>query len=659
MAQLLIWGETREILSGDLPKSAATEVASLAALQEALDGRGPALVLADPRRLEAEKDAVEAWLPRAGARANVVLLAVADAVEDEELRRRHPFVDDLLLRPVTTERLLERTIEAIHGRRTAERDLRRKHDDLSQLNKIGVALSAERDIDKLLELILLKSREITAADAGSLYIVQRAKDAGDANGDHLRFELAQNDSVEIPFQKSTMPLDETSIAGHVALTGRTVNVPDAYHPPRGSPYTISRSFDEKSGYRSKSMLVVPMRDHKDVVIGVVQLINKKRGRSVKLQPISRIEREVIPFTAVDENLVRSLASQAAVAFQNADLIGRIRTLFDQFVHRAVAAVELRDPITAGHSERVAILSVGLIKRVDAASAGPLAELRFSRDQVEELRYAALLHDFGKVAVQEKVLGKRKKLYATRLVAVRQRFAYIARALEVDYLTKRLEAITSGKATEATLGALMTEYERRRDEADRLLKAILAANEPTVVEEEMLRAFVDLPTRLFESYEQEERFPVEEWAQAPHLSSAEVEALSIRKGTLTDKEREEINSHVSHTYEFLARLPWTGEFRRIPEIAWAHHEKLDGSGYPRGLRAAEIPVQSKMMTIADIYDALVAQDRPYKKAVSPERALGILQGDVSRGLLDGDLFRVFVEARIYDLPEFKALIKRRI
>jgi len=206
---------------------------------------------------------------------------------------------------------------------------------------------------------------------------------------------------------------------------------------------------------------------------------------------------------------------------------------------------------------------------------------------------------------------------------------------------------------------MTEYERRRDESDRLLKAILAANEPTVVEEEMLRAFVDLPTRLFESYEQEERFPVEEWAQAPHLSSAEVEALSIRKGTLTDKEREEINSHVSHTYEFLARLPWTGEFRRIPEIAWAHHEKLDGSGYPRGLRAAEIPVQSKMMTIADIYDALVAQDRPYKKAVSPERALGILQGDVSRGLLDGDLFRVFVEARIYDLPEFKALIKRRI
>jgi len=659
MAQLLIWGETRELLSGDLPKGAATEVASLAALQKALDGRGPALVLADPSRLEAEKDAVEAWLPRAGARANVVLLAVADAVEDEELRRRLPFVDDLLLRPVTTERLLERTIEAIHGRRTAERDLRRKHDDLSQLNKIGVALSAERDIDKLLELILLKSREITAADAGSLYIVQRAKDAGDANGDHLRFELAQNDSVDVPFQKSTMPLDETSIAGHVALTGRTVNVPDAYHPPRGSPYTISRSFDEKSGYRSKSMLVVPMRDHKDVVIGVVQLINKKRGRSVKLQPISRIEREVIPFTAVDENLARSLASQAAVAFQNADLIGRIRTLFDQFIRRAVAAVELRDPITAGHSERVAILSVGLINKVDAASAGPLAELRFSRDQVEELRYAALLHDFGKVAVQEKVLGKRKKLYATRLVAVRQRFAYIARALEVDYLTKRLEAITSGKATEATLGALMTEYERRRDEADRLLKAILAANEPTVVEEEMLRAFVDLPTRLFESYEQEERFPVEEWAQAPHLSSAEVEALSIRKGTLTDKEREEINSHVSHTYEFLARLPWTGEFRRIPEIAWAHHEKLDGSGYPRGLRAAEIPVQSKMMTIADIYDALVAQDRPYKKAVSPERALGILQGDVSKGLLDGDLFRVFVEARIYDLPEFKALIKRRI
>ena len=655
MAQLLIWGETREILSGDLPKGAATEVASLAALQEALDGRGPALVLADPRRLEAEKDAVEAWLPRAGARADVVLLAVADAVEDEELRRRLPFVDDLLLRPVTTERLLERTIEAIHGRRTAERDLRRKHDDLSQLNKIGVALSAERDIDKLLELILLKSREITAADAGSLYIVQRAKDAADANGDHLRFELAQNDSVEIPFQKSTMPLDETSIAGHVALTGRTVNVPDAYHPPRGSPYTISRSFDEKSGYRSKSMLVVPMRDHKDVVIGVVQLINKKRGRSVKLQPISRIEREVIPFTAVDENLVRSLASQAAVAFQNADLIGRIRTLFDQFIRRAVAAVELRDPTTAGHSERVAMLSVDLIERVDAVSAGPLADLSFSRDQVEELRYAALLHDFGKVAVEEKYLKKGKKLYATQMIAIQQRFAYILKALEAEHLQKRLDALASGRSVD--LSAIDEEYRRRRAEAERVRKAVKDANEPTVVEEETFQAVMNLPTRdPFRDHEAEDDFDVEAWAKGPFLTTDEADALRIRKGSLSSDERRKIESHVSHTYEFLEKLPWTGEFRRVPEIAWKHHEKLDGSGYPNRLRAADIPVQSRMMTIADIFDALVAWDRPYKKAVSFERALGILSEEAAAGKLDRELLRVFIESKFFDTPEYQARLK---
>ena len=664
MAYLLIWGETRDILRQDLPASLrAEEVHSLAGLQAALDGKKSALVVADPRLLEAELAATEAWL-RNGGSDKVAIVAVADAADGDTVLRRFPFVDDLLLRPVTPVRLrhkLERAIEVL-GRRSAIRQLEkaysRRGEELSQLNDIGVKLSAERDIDKLLELILQKSREITVADAGSLYLVEPAQEGGNGNGDRLRFKLPQNDSVAVSdFQEYTVPLDKTSIAGYVAVTGEPVNVADAYNLPPGSPYTISRSFDEKSGYRSRSMLVVPMKDHKEVVIGVVQLINKKRDPEAVLQSASLVDDQVISFTAVDRDLVESLASQAAVAFENADLIQRIRRLFDEFIDAAVAAVEQRDPPTSNHSRRVALLTVELARKTNAISSGPLAGVRLNDDQLQELRYAALLHDFGKVAVKERFLCKEKKLYARQMIAIRQRFAYILKCMEADHLRAQLEMLGSGRATADALKALDDEYRRKRAETERLRDAVARANEPTVVAEQSQFAFADLRSREFVE-DEDERFPVEAWAQPPFLSSAEVEALSVRKGSLTPDEKKEINKHVQHTYDFLQKIPWTGELRRIPEIAWAHHEKLDGSGYPRGLKAADIPVQSRMMAISDIYDALAAQDRPYKKAVPPERALDILRGDVRNGGLDGDLLRVFIEAKVYDLPEFKALIQKR-
>ncbi len=662
MTHLLIWGETREIFAGDVPASSPPEeVRSLAALQAALDGRGAALVLADPRCLDGERHAVEAWL-RAGGSAQVVLVAVVDPGEGDDVLRRLPFVDDLLLRPVTPLRLrrrVERAIESL-GRRRAiqqlERAYNRRGEELSQLNQIGVALSAERDIKRLLELILSKSREITVADAGSLYLVERARDGQGGNGDRLLFKLPQNDSVPVEdFEEFSMPLDETSIAGYVALTGETVNEQDAYHLQKGTPYTISRAFDEKSGYRTKSMLVVPMKDHHDVVIGVVQLINKKREPAAVLQSASLVDDQVISFTTVDRHLVESLASQAAVAFENADLIGRIRKLFDDFVHAAVSAVELRDPPTSGHSGRVAELTCALAERVDAVSSGPYADFRLTRDQLQELRYAALLHDFGKVAVQEKVLGKRKKLYATQAIAIRQRFAYILSDIEARRLQARLDALESGHTAPTQLQAIDEEYRQRCDHANRVLKAVLRANEPTVVEEENFSALMDLQTRHFSDHDAEDLFPVEDWADEPHLSAEEMEALSIRKGTLTRAERREIESHVSETYKFLQRIPWTGDLRRIPEIAYAHHEKLDGSGYPRRIKAADIPVQSRMMTIADIYDALRAVDRPYKKAVSVERALEILHMEARDGKLDADLLSLFTEAKIHQLPAFLELL----
>ena len=515
----------------------------------------------------------------------------------------------------------------------------RKSQELHELNHIGVALSAQRDIDKLLELILLKCREITAADGGSLYLVERGKDSETHTDDKLWFKLPQNDSVPVgAFEEFPLPLSEASIAGYAALTGQIVNVADAYHLPVGSPFKVSRSFDEKSGYRSKSMLVVPMRDHQNTVIGVVQLINKKRDAKVVLQPVQLVEEMVIPFTSVDEELVTSLASQAAVAFENARLILDIKNLFNAFVDASVTAVESRDPTTSGHSKRVATLTVGLAEKVDTIELGPFREVRFTRDQLQEIRYASLLHDFGKVGVREKVLIKGKKLYVGEMLLIKQRFAYIKRTLEAEHMRAKVEQMMAGPAAPGLLTEMDRAYDAQRDEIDGLLRMILQANEPTILEEESFRALMDLTSRSFADAE---------GSRQPYLTPNEVAALSIRKGSLSEKERREIESHVTHTFRFLSEIPWTGEFRRVPEIAYAHHEKLDGTGYPRRLKAAEIPIQSRMMAISDIFDALVAWDRPYKKAVPVERALSILRDESQTGKLDRQILDVFIDAKIYE------------
>ncbi len=353
MANIVIWGKARDIVMGELPPAASVvEVDSFDALKKRLDGSGPALVLADADHLKQNLDELEAWI-RGDGHTQAVLVAVVEDGDAEDTLKHYPFLDEVLLRPVTASRLnlrLERAFETVGNRRTIrqlERLLSRRGEELHTLNDIGVKLSAERDKDKLLPLILAKSREITDADAGSLYLVKRGKDDEVNTDDQLRFELTQNDSVVAPFETHTMPLNETSIAGYAALSGKSVNVADAYDLPSDSPYKISRSFDEKSGYRTKSMLVVPMRDHLQEVIGVVQLINKKRDADVVLRPKELVNEYVIPFTSVDEELVSSLASQAAVALENTRLIEDIRKLFDDLrgslrdLHREARPHDLR------------------------------------------------------------------------------------------------------------------------------------------------------------------------------------------------------------------------------------------------------------------------------------------------------------------------------
>jgi HD-GYP domain-containing protein (c-di-GMP phosphodiesterase class II) len=645
MANLLVWGKAREVIAGKLPPGITVEERdTLSSLQGAVDAGGGSLVLVDPARLEPEREATEAWLNGLGPR-RPLLVVVAEAQEADDVLRRYPFVDDLLVKPVSIPRLrlcLDRTLDTFNSRRVIQQldeAVARKSQELQELNKIGVALSAQRDIDKLFEMILSKSREITAADAGSLYLVERGKEDDKATDDHMTFKLSQNDTVSYPFEEFTMPLNDKSVAGYVALTGQIVNVADAYQPPPGSPFKQSRAFDEKSGYRTKSLLVVPMRDHKDEVIGVVQLINKKRDPKTVLRPVSLVEETVIPFTSVDEELVRSLASQAAVALENTRLIQDIRNLFDSFVRASVFAIESRDPTTSGHSERVAKLTVGIAEKLDALENGPFKDIRFNKDQLQEIRYASLLHDFGKVGVREKVLIKGKKLYIGEMLLLRQRFGYIKRSLEAEHLRAKLDQMTGGKATPELLAQMDAEYGERQSDIDQTLKMVLQANEPTVLEEECFRALMDLPNRTFVDLDGNRQ---------PFLTPNEASALSIRRGSLSEKERREIESHVTHTFRFLSQIPWTNEFKKVPEFAYAHHEKMDGTGYPRKLSATEIPIQSRMMTISDIFDALVAWDRPYKKSVPVEKALWILEDEAKGGKLDRQVLDVFINAKVYEL-----------
>ncbi len=641
MASIRFWGKARELVTGDLPAALQPrEVATLAELRASLDQKGGTLVVADPACIEAEREELETWL-REGGERRAVLVVVAQAAEADEILERFPFLDDLLVKPVSAARLrlrLERALDTIHDRRVIQQldgAVTRKGQELHELNQIGVALSSERDIDKLLDLILAKSREITAADAGSLYLVERGDQSEDPS---LRFKLTQNDSLALPFEEFSMPLSETSIAGYVALSGRGVNVADAYNLPPGSPFSISRSFDKQSGYRTKSMLVVPMRDHHDEVIGVVQLINKKQDPKLVLRPVALVDEMVVPFTSVDQELVTSLASQAAVALENTRLIQDIRKLFHSFVQASVTAIESRDPTTSGHSGRVAELTVAVAEKVDSLDRGRFANLCFTKDQIQEIRYASLLHDFGKVGVREKVLIKGKKLFVGEMLLVRQRFGYIKRTLEVEHLKAKLENALAGTATPELLAQMDQASNERQEEVDSILEMILRANEPSILEEESFRALMDMPQRTFRDLEGNVQ---------SFLTPGEVSSLSIRRGSLSEQERREIESHVTHTYRFLSEIPWTGEFANVPAIAYGHHEKLDGTGYPRRLDDTKIPVQSKMMTICDIFDALVAWDRPYKKAVPVERALKILNEEATDGKLDADLLEIFVTAKIFE------------
>jgi len=511
--------------------------------------------------------------------------------------------------------------------------------ELTELTRVGVALSHERDLTILLEMILSQARRITNSDAGSLYLAEREDDGGPPK--RLRFKLSQNYSLpNLPFSEYSVEVSHASLSGYVAATAQPLVIADVYLLPEDVTYKHGRSFDEKFGYRTKSMLVLPMRTHKDEVIGVLQLINRKKNSDVMLTGEAVVEREVQPYDARSVELVNALASQAAVAIENSQLYKDIEQLFEGFVKAAVGAIESRDPTTSGHSDRVAVLTEGLAIAVDRGGAGPYKDLKFSHAQLREIRYASLLHDFGKVGVREQVLVKQKKLYPWDLDIIRHRFAYLLQTADLQFEKERADYLLQhGDKNYSEAARNLNEIRRtRREELQRFLDHIVRANEPTVMPEGTFEELQDINHRTYIDFDGVER---------PLLRNDELRFLMIRKGNLDDDERRQIESHVTHTYKFLEQIPWTRELKGIPDIAWGHHEKLNGRGYPRHIAEKQIAVQTRMMTISDIFDALTATDRPYKRAVPHERALDILNMEAKEGMIDADLLSAFIDARVFE------------
>ena len=481
----------------------------------------------------------------------------------------------------------------------------RRVNKLNSVLEVAKAMTAAHHLDSLLPLIMKETARVVEADRCSLFILDR-------KNNELFSRVAQGATGEI-----RLPVGQGSLAGSVAQSGQVVNLKDAYADPR-----FNREWDAKNGYRTSSVLCVPMRNARGEVTGVIQALNSVHSG----------------FDAEDEELMLALGGQAAQAIENAMLHEEINSLFEGFVQASVGAIESRDPTTAGHSGRVAALTVFLAQTTEKVPSGPYKGLAFTADQLQEIRYASLLHDFGKIGVREPVLVKAEKLYPHELDLLKQRFELARRDRQLASLQRRLDALKI--RGEKNIEEIDAEEKARLDEAlkelDEAFEFVLTANRPTVLAQGGFERLSGLSNITFADSR-----------EVPQvlLTPNEVQVLSIPRGSLSAAERREIESHVTHTFRFLSQIPWTRTLRRVPEIAYAHHEKLDGKGYPRAIAVELIPVQSKMMAIADIYDALTASDRPYKKAVPHTLALDILHKEAASGQLDPELLKIFTEAEI--------------
>ncbi|HBE61100.1 MAG TPA: phosphohydrolase [Cyanobacteria bacterium UBA11149] len=526
---------------------------------------------------------------------------------------------------------------------------------IEKLLAIGTALSSSNNLEELLNLILSKSREITYSDGGSVYLIDRSY-----NTPRLIFKVAQNDSLpNAPFNEFAMPLTRQSLAGYVALTGETLNLSDAYNLPSEVPYDLDKTFDNSMNYRTCSVLVLPMQEPDGEIIGVLQLINRKINGNVSFTKQSA-EDLTQPYSASEERIVRSLASQAAISIQRNQLQESIENLFEEFVRASVQIIETRDPTTSGHSERVAELTVRLGEEASSILSGPLREIYFSDRQLRELRYGALLHDFGKVGVPEAVLGKQKKLYPQQFEAIRHRFAIAQRTKEMECAQAKFRYLLEhpSSAHENNSEGIDCIYCKKIEQTDVQVNQHIQAlnyywdlirelNEPDAILRRDSQIFSEETAAQLKALAQYTYRDID-GVSKPLITEEEMAQLLIPRGNLTPEERLGIESHVTHTYQFLRRIPWTKHLKNVPTIAYGHHEKLDGSGYPQGLKQEQISIQTQILTVADIYDALTASDRPYKRRLPVETAIHILRQEASKNKINQDLVELFEQRQVFSV-----------
>ena len=505
---------------------------------------------------------------------------------------------------------------------------------LEQLNHIGIALSQERDINRLLERILVAAKDITHADGGTLYRMTEEKS--------LKFEIIRNDTlgiamggttgVEIPFYPIYLfdkdgKAVNSMVAAYAVHHDRSVNIADAY-TEEGFDFTGTKNFDKKTGYRSRSFLTMPMKNHEGQIIGVLQLINAKDPRSG----------EVVAFSDTDQHLAESLASQAAIALTNRLLINHLENLFESFISLMNAAIDDKSPYTGGHCQRVPMLTMMLAEAVDNCKVGPLRDFAMTERDRYELKIAGLLHDCGKVTTPVHVVDKATKLQTIfdRVALIDTRFEVVKRDAEIALLKARMEKLGprhTDVVGDAQLVAGIREIESDRD----FLRRVNVGSE----------AMKDEDVARVQAIARRYRWRNGDAERSDFLSEDEIRNLTIRSGTLTSDERQIINHHIEVTIQMLESLPWPRHLKNVPEYAGGHHERMDGKGYPKGLRREQMSVQARVMGIADIFEALTAKDRPYKKGKTLTESLTILGKFKLNGHIDPDLFDVFMWDKVYE------------
>lgn len=536
-----------------------------------------------------------------------------------------------------------------------------RESEASAINEIGLAMTSQSSVDSMVRLVLEKVVDLCSADAGFVLLrenlgtnqregvpdVRILRSSGHRFFQKARVCKSQNlklmsDALD-PARNATTSYVMNFGVGVVWEFGAQCPVPHSNSQPSISQTSLpGLQFDfDARNYDVRSYCLFPLKTPAGEVVGFILLVNKKAGKNQFIDSIQDVEKLVQPFAAHDLNLLEALAAQVGVSLDHARLIQDLRRVFESFVQASVVAIESRDPSTKGHSERVAVLTVGLAEAVNSTSTGQYGSVSFNASQLYEIKYAALLHDFGKIGVRENILRKERKLYHHELMAIQERFHALEKKLNLKCLEEYLERLMNrGQVpSREDIQRIQQDVQGISTKLQRYWENILEANEPSVVSSDNFQKILEIAAiRYLGQNEQVSEL----------LLPDEVEKLTIKRGSLSYAERLEIESHVTHSFKFLVSIPWTQELANVPDIVYAHHERMDGTGYPRQLVADEIPIQAKIMAIADVYDALVAVDRPYKLALPHERALGILEVEVQEGKLDPELFKIFVEARVGQL-----------